>query len=98
MYSSKSPPTWESASHLNDAEVDKLLDTGRSETDIAKRKEIYQKLEAPSRRGAPAIFAGEVSGVFVGLNTFQLPPFQDDAKRFSAEEYGLQFRMVEMAK
>jgi peptide/nickel transport system substrate-binding protein len=98
MYSSKSPPTWESASHLSDAEVDKLLDQGRAENDIAKRKVIYQDLDARLDAVAPAIFASEVSGVFVGLNTFQLPPFQDDTKRFSAEEYGLQFRMVEMAK
>jgi ABC-type transport system substrate-binding protein len=83
---------------LNDAEVDKLLDSGRAENDIAKRKVIYENLDARLDAVAPAIFASEVSGVFVGLNTFQLPPFQDDSKRFSAEEYGLQFRMVEMAK
>jgi peptide/nickel transport system substrate-binding protein len=98
MYSSKSPPTWESASHLQDAEVDKLLDEGRAETDTAKRKAIYEALEARLDAVAPAIFASEVSGVFVGLNTFHLPPFEDDAKRFSAEEYGLQLRMIEMAK
>jgi peptide/nickel transport system substrate-binding protein len=98
MYYSKSPPTWESASHLNDPEVDKLLDAGRSENDIAKRRAIYEQLEARLDAVAPAIFAGEVSGVFVGRNTFKLPPFEDDSKRFSAEEYGLQFRLVEMAK
>jgi peptide/nickel transport system substrate-binding protein len=98
MYSSKSPPTWESASHLSDPEVDKLLDAGRSENDIAKRKTIYENIDARLDAVAPAIFASEVSGVFVGLNTFKLPPFEDDSKRFSAEEYGLQFRMVEMAK
>jgi peptide/nickel transport system substrate-binding protein len=98
MYSSKSPPTWESTSHLKDEEVDSLLDQGRSENDLAKRKTIYQNLEARLDAVAPAIFASEVAGVFVGLNTFHLPPLEDDAKRFSAEEYGLQFRMIEMAK
>jgi peptide/nickel transport system substrate-binding protein len=98
MYSSKSPPTWESASHLSDPEVDKLLDAGRSENDIAKRKAIYEQLDARLGAVAPAIFASEVNGVFVGRNTFKLPPLEDDSKRFSAEEYGLQFRMVEMAK
>ena len=98
MYSSKSPPTWESASHLSDPEVDKLLDSGRTENDIAKRKTIYENLDARLDAVAPAIFAGEISGVFVGLNTFKLPPLEDDSKRFSAEEYGLQFRMVEMTK
>jgi peptide/nickel transport system substrate-binding protein len=98
MYSSKSPPTWESASHLSDPEVDELLDAGRQENDIAKRRATYEKLEARLDTVAPAIFASEVSGVFVGLNTFRLPPFEDDSKRFSAEEYGLQFRMIEMAK
>ncbi len=97
MYDSKVPATWESASHLNDPEVDKLLDTGRSENDMGKRKDIYQKLEAQLDADAPAIFASEASGVFVGLNTFHLPPFEDDSKRFSAEEFGLQFRLVEMA-
>jgi peptide/nickel transport system substrate-binding protein len=98
MYSSKSPPTWESASHLSDPEVDRLLDAGRSENDIAKRKAIYEQLDARLGAVAPAIFASEVNGVFVGRNTFRLPPLEDDSKRFSAEEYGLQFRMVEMAK
>ena len=98
MYSSKSPPTWESASHLSDPEVDRLLDAGRQENDIAKRRAIYEELEARLDAVDPAIFASEVSGVFVGLNTFKLPPFEDDSKRFSAEEYGLQFRMVEMTK
>ena len=78
MYSSKSPPTWESASHLSDPEVDELLDAGRQENDIAKRKATYEKLEARLDAVAPAIFASEVSGVFVGLNTFHLPPFEDD--------------------
>jgi peptide/nickel transport system substrate-binding protein len=98
MYSSKSPPTWESASHLSDAEVNGLLDAGRKENDIDKRRAIYEQLEARLDAVAPAIFASEVSGVFVGLNTFKLPPFEDDSKRFSAEEYGLQFRLVEMTK
>jgi peptide/nickel transport system substrate-binding protein len=98
MYSSKSPPTWESASHLSDPEVDKLLDSGRTENDIAKRKAIYENLDARLDQVAPAIFASEVSGVFVGLNTFKLPPFEDETKRFSAEEYGLQFRLIEMTK
>ena len=78
--------------------VDKLLDAGRSENDIAKRKAIYEQLDARLGAVAPAIFASEVNGVFVGRNTFKLPPLEDDSKRFSAEEYGLQFRMVEMAK
>ncbi len=84
MYSSKSPPTWESASHIIDAEADKLLDAGRAETDTAKRKAIYEQVDARSDAVAPAIFGSEVSGVFVGLNTFKLPPFEDNSKRFSA--------------
>jgi len=83
---------------LVNEEADKLLDAGRAETDIAKRKAIYEQLDARLDAVAPAIFASEVSGVFVGLNTFKLPPFEDDSKRFSAEEYGLQFRLVEMLK
>jgi peptide/nickel transport system substrate-binding protein len=97
MYSSKVPATWESASHLSDPEVDKLLDSGRAENDMTKRKAIYEKVDAQLDADAPAIFASEASGVFVGLNTFHLPPFEDDSKRFSAEEYGLQFRLVEMS-
>jgi len=97
MYSSKVAATWESASHLNDPEVDKLLDAERAETDTAKRKEIFEKLDAQLDAAAPAIFASEANSVFVGLNTFHLPPFEDDAKRYSAEEYGLQFRQIEMA-
>ena len=53
MYSSKSPPTWESASHLSDPEVDELLDAGRKENDIAKRRATYEKLEARLDAVAP---------------------------------------------
>lgn len=56
------------------------------------------RLEAVLDQDAPAIFASEASNVFVGLNTFHLPPFEDNSKRFSAELYGLQFRMIEMTK
>ncbi len=75
-----------------------LLDDGRREIDINKRRLIYAALDNRLDRVAPAIFASEISAVFVGLNTFHLPPFEDDSKRFSAEEYGLQFRLVEMAQ
>ena len=75
-----------------------FLDSGRTENDTAKRRTIYEQLDARLDAVAPAIFASEVSGVFIGLNTFKLPPFEDDSKRFSAEEYGLQFRMIEMTK
>ena len=98
MYSSKAPPTWQSASHLSDAEVDRLLDEGRAETDIDKRKAIYEAADARLVAVAPAIFASESSSVFVGRNNFRLPPFEDESKRFSSEQYGLQFRMIEMLK
>ncbi len=98
MYSSKVPATWESASHLNDPEVDSLLEAGRTETDIGRRDAIYRHLVARLRDVAPAIFAYEENQVFAGLNTFRLPPLSDDKARFSAEEYGMQFRLVEMTQ
>ena len=98
MWSSKAPPTWESASHLTDAEVDKLLEEGRAETDAEKRKAIYEAADARIVAVAPAIFASEFSSIFVGRDNFKLPPFEDESQRFSAEEYGLQFRMIEMGK
>ena len=97
MYSSKVAATWESASHLKDDQVDALLEQGRTESDTAKRQDIYRKLVARLRDVAPAIFAYEENQVFAGLNTFQLPSLSDDNARFAAEEYGLQFRLIEMA-
>jgi len=51
-----------------------LFDAGRQENDVEKRRAIYQKLDARLDAVAPAIFASEVTGVFIGLNTFHLPP------------------------
>jgi peptide/nickel transport system substrate-binding protein len=98
MYHSKAPLTFWNPSHLNDPEVDKLLDAERTETDTAKRKEIFDKLNSQIVADAPAIFTGEVGYVFVGLDNFHLPPLEDPSKQFSIAQYGLQFRMIEMAK
>jgi peptide/nickel transport system substrate-binding protein len=45
FYRTSAPNVRPSLSHLSDPEIDKLLDQGVVETDAAKRKEIYKKVQ-----------------------------------------------------
>jgi peptide/nickel transport system substrate-binding protein len=94
MYSSTVPPTWMSAEHLKDDEVDKLLIAGRTETDEAKRGEIYSQLNKRLRDLAPAIFAYEFTGVYAVRNGVEVHNLKDATTRYSPASFSMLFKDI----
>lgn len=94
MYSSSVPPTWMSAEHLSDPDVDKLLNAGRTETDDAKRAQIYGQLNDRLRALAPDIFAYEFVGVYAIRKGVEVPDLENDAKRYPLSSFSLLFKDV----
>jgi peptide/nickel transport system substrate-binding protein len=92
MYSSSVPPTWMSAEHLSDPDVDKLLNEGRTETDDAKRAAIYGQLNDKLRDLAPDVFAYEFVGVYAIRKGVEVPDLQDDSKRYPLSSFSLLFK------
>jgi len=96
MYSSSVPPTWMSAEHLKDAEVDKLLEEGRNETDDAKRDAIYQQLNLRLRALAPDIFAYEFTGVYAVRNGINIPDLEEPGKRYPMASFSMLFKDMQV--
>jgi peptide/nickel transport system substrate-binding protein len=81
---------------LNDAEVDKLLDASRAESDPAKRVAIFHDLNNRLRALAPTIYAYDQVEVFATRKAVNAPALSDDAHRFALSGYGKIFRMMEV--
>ncbi len=96
MYSSTVPPTWMSAEHLEDAEVDELLTQGRTETDEAKRAEIYRELNLRLRDLAPDIFAYEFTGVYAVRNGVEVPNLSNADSRYPLSSYSMLFKDMQI--
>lgn len=96
MYHSSANHTWQSTEYLNDAEVDKLLDASRAESDPAKRVAIFHDLNNRLRALAPTIYAYDQVEVFATRKAVNAPALSDDAHRFALSGYGKIFRMMEV--
>lgn len=96
MYDSKSAGTWLAAENLNDPEVDKLLEEGRSATDTAKRTEIYHELNDKLMALSPTIYAYDAQSVYAASNRVEVPALQDPDKEYGFSAYGLTFRDMVM--
>jgi len=96
-YHSSVKGTWQSPEYLEDAEVDKLLEAGRAETDPAKRQKIYEDLSQRLRDLAPTIYAYDQVAVFPARKAVTVPALSDDASRYALSGYGFSFREMEMA-
>jgi ABC-type transport system substrate-binding protein len=82
MYHSGVAPSYISASWLSDADVDKVLDEGRSTTDPAARQKIYAELNTLLLDRQPAIFAYETFQVFAKRKELTVPGLDDPAKAY----------------
>lgn len=96
MYSSTVPGTWMSAEHLSDAEVDRLLEAGRKETDPAKRFDIYKQLNARLREVAPTLYLYELTGVFTVRDAVKVPALQTTTDRYF-DNFNLLFREMSVS-
>ena len=96
MYHSSNAGTWQSPEHLNDAEVDRLLEEGRvGETD-AVREAAYSALNDRLMAIAPTIYAFDTESIFVAQSGVSVPALSDPAMAFGLDTMGFAFRLMEM--
>ena len=98
MYHSIETATWQSPEHLANDEVDALLDAGRTETDPAKRAEIYSELNDLLISLAPTIYAYDNQAVFAASNRVTAPALMDEDAAFGIPAMGFTFRQMEVAE
>ncbi|MFH1795272.1 MAG: ABC transporter substrate-binding protein [Pseudomonadota bacterium] len=96
MYHSSAKGTWQSPEYLQDAEVDKALDEGRTATDDAGRGAAYSALNKRLVAIAPSIYAYDQVAVFAASKRVSVPALTDPAKAFNLSGFGFTFRLMEM--
>jgi peptide/nickel transport system substrate-binding protein len=97
MYHSTPTATWQSPEHLNNPDVDKLLDAARAEVDPAKRADLYSQLNTMLVGLAPTIYAYDNQAVFAASNRVKAPTLSDESKIFGLSGMGFTFRLMQMA-
>ncbi len=96
MYHSTDTATWQSPEHLNNPEVDALLEKGRTESDPAIRAATYEKLNTLLVGLAPTIYAYDNQAVFAASNRVKAPALSEESAAFSVPAMGFSFRLMEM--
>lgn len=95
MYHSTAGGTWMSPEYLKDAEIDALLDKGRTAPD-AERAKIYEDANKRLKELAPSIFAQDQTAVFAASKRVSVPPLQDPSKAYALGAFGFNFRFMEI--
>ena len=98
MYHSTEGGTWLSPEYLKDAEVDALLEKGRTTTDDKERTAIYTELNKRLMALAPTIFAQDQTAVFAASDRVSVPALTDPSKAYALAGFGFTFRLMEMKK
>lgn len=98
MYHSSAHGTWQSPENLADAEVDRLLDAGRTAADPAAREAAYAALNARLMELAPTIYGFDRNSVFAASTRVTVPALSDPAKAFGLDGMGFAFRLMEMTE
>jgi len=96
MYHSSAAGTWMSPEHLKDAEVDALLEKGRTTLDEAERAKVYEEVNKRLIAIAPSIFAQDQTSVFAASDKVSVPALTDPSKAFALAGFGFTFRLMEM--
>ncbi len=97
QYHSSKSGTWLSPEYLKDAQVDKLLEQGRTAAP-KDRKAIYEKLNLRLRSLAPDIFAQDQISVFAASNRVKVPALSDPDKSYNVDAFGFTFRLMQMVQ
>lgn len=95
MYHSSAAGTWMSPEHLKDADVDALLDKGRTAPE-AERAKIYEDLNKRLKDIAPSIFAQDQISVFAASKRVSAPALSDPSKAYTLSAFGFSFRLMEI--
>lgn len=98
MYHSSTPGTWQSPEHLNDAEVDQHLETGRTAASDEEREAAYAALNARLMAIAPTIYGFDRQSVFAASNRVKVPAMVDPDQAFGLDGLGFTFRLMEMTE
>ena len=96
MYHSSKAGTWQSPEHLNDAEVDMLLDEGRTATSDEGRENAYSALNDRLLAIVPSIYGFDRQSVFVARPGISVPALSDPDKAFGLDTMGFAFRLMEI--
>jgi len=96
MYHSSAPGTWQSPEYLNDAEVDRHLEAGRTATTPEGREAAYSALNSRLMDIAPTIYGFDRQSIFAASNRVKAPALSDPAKAFGLDGMGFSFRLMEM--
>lgn len=95
MYHSSAAGTWMSPEYLKDAEIDALLDKGRTAPD-AERAKIYEDANKRLKELAPSIFAQDQTAVYAASKRVSAPALQDPSKAYALGAFGFNFRFMEI--
>lgn len=95
MYHSSSAGTWMSPEYLKDAEIDALLDKGRTAAD-ADRAKIYEDANKRLKDLAPTIFAQDQTAVYAASKRVSAPSLTDPSKAYALGAFGFNFRFMEI--
>ena len=98
MYHSTAAGSWQSPEHLNDAEVDRLLEAGRTAATLEGRAEAYSALNDRLMAISPSIYAHDQLSVFAASNRVRVPALSDPARAFGLDSMGFSFRLMEMTE
>lgn len=91
MFHSSMPPTWMSASYFENAELDALLEEGRTETDPDARHEIYARANELLREEVPAIYGYELLGAFAVREGVTFHNLEDPERTYPVSAFNLRF-------
>lgn len=94
MYHSSAAGTWQSPEWLDDAEVDRLLEAGRTAPDEAGREEAYAALNARLMELAPTIYGFDRNSVFAASKRVSAPALSDPDQAFGLDGMGFAFRLM----
>ncbi len=96
MYHSSKAGTWQSPEHLNDTEVDTLLDMGRTAATDQAREEAYSALNDRLVAIAPSIYGFDRQSVYVARPSIKVPALTDPDMAFGLDTMGFAFRLMEI--
>lgn len=98
QYHSSTSGTWQSPEYLKDAEVDKLLEAGKTGATDADRQNAYAALNKRLMEIAPTIYGYDRNSVFAASNRVKVPALSDPSKAFGLDGMGFSFRLMEMTE
>ncbi|MCY3876831.1 MAG: ABC transporter substrate-binding protein [Rhodobacteraceae bacterium] len=94
MYHSTSAGTWQSPEHLSDAEVDMLLEEGRTGATDEAREAAYAALNSRLVSIAPSIYGYDRQSIFAASPKVTAPALSDPDHAFGLDGMGFSFRLM----